>query len=199
MGLSIIFGRYFLLLLAVGLFGAVPLAAQDGAPADDNWSPLDLAVEDILACKVDPPGFNSFAAMIDDKAEGAPARGWKKIRSDNPLLYLYRLPQPVGVAGYQTQTVGLAAGALLAILDSADTSGIARAAGMTEEDAEIIGPAKYMGQKLVDRQEIADPQFGRIIHTRSLSVSNVTSLPGKTLYGCAYKVSIPSIDDEDEE
>lgn len=173
---------------------AVPAMAQD--EGEDEFSSLSLEAEDVLTCKVDPQAFNTFAMMSDDEAEGFKARGWQRIKSDNPLLYLYHLPEPITIAGYKTSTVALSAGAFLAVLDEVDTKKVAAEAGISSEDA-ISFPGVYKGHKQVDRKEEDDPELGKIIYTRHLSISNVSTLPAKTLYGCAYRVRFVQLEPEE--
>lgn len=173
--------------LAIALLGALPAAAQAQAVDDDSWSPLSLTIEDILGCKIDTRSFNGFASMLDDAREGAAARGWTRVRTDNPLLVLYRLKAPIRVAGYSTQIVALSAGGMLAVLDTPNAEAVARAAGLTPDDY-VKTPAKFLGQKEVYRKEGKDDLLGAFVDTHGIAVSTVTDMPGKTLYGCAYRI-----------
>ena len=129
----------------------------------------------------------------------------------------YELPEPVLITGtWSTRRIAFSASGVMAILDVADPTVVANGEGIRNEletDAEIAEIAnaaehagvasraevesglifrKFLGQRvLVDVTELATEVDGFGTHTViARSISNLTSHPGKTLYGCSYKIEL---------
>jgi hypothetical protein len=188
-------------------FVAVTFLFSNGALADDNddnFDPMRVDVRDAITCKIDAPTYNSFALSIGDDYK---KRGWKKVKSDNPFLNEYVLAQPINVAGLQTNRIAFSASAVMAVLDLADPSIAAKPEGIINEAdpaalfddlqltpqqiAEIPKTDKFMGQKILT--DVTEKEEGLSFQTRTViarTISNVSTLPGKTLYGCSYRIEI---------
>jgi hypothetical protein len=154
-----------------------------------------------------------FAMAISGEEDLAKARRWKKIDSGNPFMNEYELPAPIVVASsYSTKRIAFTADAILAILDLADPGVIARDAqvenAMDPEPmiAEMVrsGKAtraeieaeikfrKFLGERIL--ADVTTPAAkGESFGSRTVvarSISNVTTHPGKTFYGCAYRMEV---------
>lgn len=195
------------------LLAASPAHALDGA----DFDPAEVDIADAINCHLDAPSYNAFAWALSGEEKLAERFGWRKIESPNPFLAQYELPQPVLVTGtWTTRRIAFSSSGVMAILDLADPAEIAREEGIVnalESDAAVAEIAraaqtagvatrneveaetpfrKFLGQRiLVDVTEPANEadEFGT--HTViARSISNVTSHPGKTLYGCSYRIEL---------
>lgn len=197
-------------LLALCAVAAIPFplhAAQDVADASR------ISETDAIECRISVPDYNGFALTVGDADGIAQARHWKKIDSANPFLSEYELPAPITVAGsYRTTRIAFAANAILAILDVADPAAIARGENvrntmdpdpMIEDLARSSGKSraeieadirfrKFLGERIVSEktEPAADAESFGSRMTVARSISNTTSHPGKTLYGCSYRMEI---------
>ena len=171
--------------------------------------PADVSEIDAISCRLDVPGYMRFAMAIDGEEQLARTRGWKKIASPNSFMAEYNLPKPITVAGsYSTRRIGFTGDAILAVLDVADPAIVARAekidnsmsaqpmidamvasSKVTRAQAEAEFPfRKFLGERIMtDVTEPAskDGYGSHMVVART--ISNVTTHPGKTLYGCAYR------------
>jgi hypothetical protein len=125
----------------------------------------------------------------------------------------YDLPTPITVAGhYSTRRIAFTANGVLAVLDLPDPATIAReqkignsvdasplidamiASGKAtlEEIEAATKSRKFLGEKvLADRTE--PPEAGDSFGTHTIisrNISNVSTHPGKTFYGCSYRIDI---------
>ncbi|MFT3968583.1 MAG: hypothetical protein QM690_22175, partial [Sphingobium sp.] len=123
------------------------------------------------------------------------------------------LPEPITVAGhYETRTIAFSSSAILAVLDLPDPDPLAKEQGIKNAlDADPLIDAlsassqpsraqieteisfrKFMGEKVVkDETEPAEQEGGFGAHTTiTRTISNVQSHPGKTLYGCSYRMEL---------
>ncbi len=125
----------------------------------------------------------------------------------------YDLPAPITVAGhFSTRRIAFTANAVLAVLDLADPAEIARPLAIenamdpnplidfivssgkaTRAEAEAqIKFRKFLGEKVIsDITELPaeNETFGaHIVITRN--ISNATTHPGRTFYGCSYRVEL---------
>lgn len=183
---------------------------------DTNGEEFDLdrvSEVDAINCRLDVPGYNSFALALEGEEKLAKKRHWKKVASQNPFLNEYELPTAIVVAGsYRTRRIAFSSSAIMAILDLADPAVVARGeniensmdpepmiaalaasgkASRAEVEAEIKF-RKFLGKRvLVDVTEPAGEgeSFGTHM-TIARSISNVSSHPGKTLYGCSYQMEM---------
>ncbi len=197
----------------IALLAALLPASALAAPAqDDDVDPANIDLRDAIACRLDAPTYNGFAmaVAVDDKI--AAKLGWKPVKSSNFLLKEYDLPAPIVVAGeYSTRRVAFTSTGMLAILDEPDPAAVARkekiengmpteglidtlvASGkVTRAQAEAeIKFSKFIGERVIS--DVTDPPDGHHFRARTriaLNVSNVATHPGKTLYGCSYRIDM---------
>jgi hypothetical protein len=203
--------------MVAAMFGTLALLALSVAlPSQAGDADIDssqVREVDVIECRLDVPGYTQFAMAVGEEGGIAKARHWKKIDSGNPFMNEYALPTPIVVAGsYSTRRIAFTADAILAILDLPDPGVIARGAQVENAlDPEPMidemvrsGKAtraqmeaeskfrKFLGERVL--KEVTEPaakgeSFGsRFVVARS--ISNVTTHPGKTFYGCAYRMEI---------
>jgi hypothetical protein len=175
--------------------------AQDN---DDNFDPMSIDITDAIGCKIDAPTYNSLAWSVSADRK---KRGWKIIKSGNPFLNEYLLPQSINVAGMSTNHIAFSSSAVMAVLDLADPGVIAQKEGITndadpqavfddlqltpEQIKEIPKTDKFLGQKILSDTSEKDPELNMTFHTViARTISNVSTLPGKTLYGCSYRIEV---------
>lgn len=184
--------RNFVAILAVIAFAA-PAHAQESAENDSIWEvdPRTIDVSLLLNCAADVPTYNTFALSLDDEKYGAKARGWKKVESGNPFLSQYQLPRPIDVVGdvtdvFTTQTIVFSSSAIMAVIDLKDPTELAKSMGI---DDYVSLPGKFMGQRIISESSTDEPDLNTRFKTKiAQSVSTVSSHPGKTLYGCSYRI-----------
>lgn len=178
--------------------------------AQDDFDAATVNEVDAIECRLDVPTYNGFAGAIEDVAK---QRGWRKAKADNPFLLEYDLPAAVTVAGdYRTSRIAFTASGIMAVLELADPTVVARKEGIdnamdptpfldavaasgkiprAEVDAQVR-LRKFLGERVVS--EITEPASepgGYGMHaTVSRSISNVTTHPGRTLYGCSYTIEL---------
>jgi hypothetical protein len=196
-------------LLALAFVIASPAWAQE----DEEFDPASVSVTDAINCHIDAPTYNGFALNVSGDDGVAAQLGWTKVESENPFLLEYELPEPITVTGnWTTRRIAFSSSAVLAILDEPDPEVIAKTEGIinemdpqplidelvasgraTREEVESeIRFRKFLGQRvLADVTEPAETPDGFGTHTViARSVSNATSHPGKTLYGCSYRIEL---------
>ncbi|WP_333571519.1 hypothetical protein [Sphingomonas sp.] len=195
-------------LLPTSAFAAPP---QDSAGARDDVDFSTIDIKDAIECRLDAPTYNGFATAATDDATLATSH-WKPVKSANMLLAEYELPNPIVVAGgYSTRRIAFTSSGVLAVLDVADPGVIAAkvhirntmgsdglvdalvASGkVTRAEAEAeIKFHKFLGERVIS--DVTDPADGETYRARTtiaLNVSNVVTHPGKTLYGCSYKMEL---------
>lgn len=197
--------------LVAAMAAAIPLAAS--AQAIEGPDPDRIDVVDAIECRLDAPAYNGFALALNGEEKIAVKRRWVPIKTKNFLMNEYELPAPITVAGhYSTRRIAFTSNGVLAILDLADPAVLAREQGIenaadpnplieamiasgkaTPQEIEAATKSrKFLGEKiLIDRTEpaAAGESFGT--HTViGRNVSNVASHPGKTLYGCSYRIEL---------
>jgi hypothetical protein len=189
------------LLIASIILFSVSVTAQN---EDDSFDPMSIDIADAINCKIDAPSYNGFALSISDDFK---KRGWKKIKSANPFLNEYLLAQPITVAGMQTNRIAFSSSAVMAILDLADPNVVAKAEGIAnyadpsavfedlkltpEQIKEIPKTDKFLGEKILTDTTEKDAELNMQFHTViARTISNVTTLPKKTLYGCSYRIEM---------
>jgi hypothetical protein len=188
----------------LSLFIATGAVGQEN---DDDFNPLTVAVEDAINCHIDARTYNGFAWQLDDKEVGWRARGWTQIKGRNPFLSEYRLPQPIEIAGMTTSHVALNASGIFVVLalpdptalaasekipNQADSGEVYSALGVPDGIAATLPKThRFLGERvLVDERE-KDEKLNLVFHTRiKRTMSTVSSHPGKTLYGCDYKIEM---------
>lgn len=194
-------------LLALVTFASSATAWQE-AP-----DPGRISETDAIECRLTVPAYTGFALSISEADGIAQARGWKRVDSPNPFLNEYELPKPITVGGsYRTTRIAFTSNAILAVLDVADPAEVARGqnvANALDPDPMIADLArssgksyaevaagmkfrKFLGERILsDKTEPAAnaESFGsHMVVARS--ISNATSHPGKTLYGCSYRMEV---------
>lgn len=185
--------RAVLTLLAALLPGSAP-----AWPVQGGIDPAAIDVRDAIECRLDAPVYTAFALALNGEEKLASRRGWKPVRTANFLLAEYELPAPILVAGrYSTRRIAFTASGVLAVLDLADPTEIARAAQVqnamaAEElsDAEVTF-RKFLGERIL--RDVTDPASGDRYRARTIvarSISTVATHPGKTLYGCSYRIEM---------
>lgn len=197
------------LLAALGV--GIPLAAS--ARVAESSDPERVDVVDAIECRLDAPTYNGFALGLNGEEKIAGKRGWVPVKSENFLMNEYELPAPITVAGrYSTRRIAFTSSGVVAILELADPAVLARQQGIenavdpnpviaamiasgkaTRQEIEAATKSrKFLGEKiLVDRTEPATAEESFGTHTViGLNVSNVASHPGKTLYGCSYRIEV---------
>jgi hypothetical protein len=195
------------------LLAASPAPASEGA----DFDPAEVDIVDAINCHLDVSSYNAFAWAVSGEEKLAKRFGWRKIKSPNPFLVEYELPHPVLVTGtWSTRRIAFSSSGVMAVLDLVDPAEIAREEGIAnalESDAAVAEIAraaqaagvatrnevesetpfrKFLGQRiLVDVTEPATEadEFGT--HTViARSISNVTSHPAKTFFGCSYRIEL---------
>lgn len=187
----------------LGLFALTVLALA--ASATD---PSEISEADAIACRLSVPEYNSFALAVDGPDGIAQAHGWKEVASPNLFLREYALPAEIEVAGYRTRRIAFTSDSILAILDVADPATIARGENvqnamdpaplldsLSPEDAKRAEAEmtfrKFLGERVI-KEETEQPE-GESFGTHMVvarSISNASTHPGKTLYGCSYRMEI---------
>lgn len=178
-----------------------------------EFDPASVSEVDAINCHVDAPTYNGFALAVSGKEGLAAQRHWKEIETGNPFMDEYELPAPILVAGtFSTNRIAFTSTGVVAILDLADPAvlarqeGIANAADPEPLIAELVATGKatrdeiegtirfhkFLGDRvMVDATEM--PKEGESFGTHTIisrNISNVTTHPGKTLYGCSYKIEL---------
>ncbi len=192
---------------------AASAVAQDN---DDDWDPMTVDIVDALNCHIDARSYNGFALTIDDSDQNWKKRGWIKVKSPNFMMSEYRLPAPIEVtAGYKTDRIAFTSSGVLAVLDLADPNIIAKPEQIENQMDpgpmidEIVksGVAtrarvekemtfrKFLGERVIVDESETDEKLGMVFRTKiARSISNVASHPGKTLYGCSYRIDMKEIE-----
>ncbi len=188
------------LVAAITLFSTAVLA-QDN---NDNFDPMSIDISDAINCKIDAPSYNSLAISIGDDMK---KRGWEKIKSSDPFMNEYLLPHAITVAGMQTDHIAFSASAVMAVLDITDPNVLAKPEDITndvdptalieslkltpEQIKDIPKTDKFLGKKIVSDTTEKDMELNMQFHTViARTISNVTTLPNKTLYGCSYSIEV---------
>ncbi len=187
---------------------AAPLSAQG-----EDFDPITVDVVDAINCKIDAPTYTGFALTLDGDDGGAKQRKWRKIKSKNAFLAEWVLPEPILVeAGHTTSRIAFSSSGIMAILDLADPATLAKAEGIkndadpaaliaalgltAEQIAQMPVSTKFLGERVIVDETRRDEELKMTLHTQiKRTISNVTSHPGKTLYGCSYRIEIKDIED----
>lgn len=184
-------------LLAALLAALLPVASP-AAPVLNDIDLSTIDVRDAIECRLDAPVYTRFALALNGEEKLAAKRGWTPVTSANFLLAEYALPAPILVAGgYSTRRIAFTASGVVAILDLADPAVVARPAQIDNAMA-VKGPGegqatfrKFLGERVL--RDVTDPADGDHFRARTIiarSISNVATHPGKTLYGCAYRIAL---------
>ena len=196
--------------LPVALLIALPAPTAGAAEAD--FYPATVSELDAIACRLDAPSYTGFALAVSGDDGIAAQRHWHRIEGGNPFLAEYALPAPITVAGLATSRIAFSASGIVAILDLPDPAvvagpeGVANAADAEPLIAAIVAAGKatraeiegelpfrkFLGERVVSDTvalPTRDESFGT--HTRiARTIANATTHPGKTLYGCSYRIEL---------
>lgn len=198
-----------LALSAAMLTIAQPVNAQD----EEDFDPAGVSIIDAVNCHLDARTYNGFALSVGGDDGEAHRRHWRKVVTGNTFLDEYELPEPIAVTGtFTTRRITFSSTGVLAILDLADPTSLAKAEGIANPAdpepliAEIVASGKatraeieadmpfhkFLGERvMVDVKELpADGESFGAHTTIARTISNVTTHPGKTLYGCSYRIEL---------
>lgn len=193
------------------LYAMTLIAAPPADRASENLA--HVTELDAINCRLDVPGYTEFAMAVNGEEHLARARHWTKIASANPFMNEYDLPQPIVVAGaYSTRRIAFTSNAIVAVLDLSDPATVARsehvenmmdagpmidalvATGQVsrgEAEAEIKF-RKFLGERAL--KDVTEPAGeGESYGSHSViarTISNATTHPGKTFYGCSYRIEM---------
>jgi len=176
------------------LVAAGPSRAQEAGEA--------VSVVDALNCRLTAPQYTGFALSIGGEDGIAAQRKWQRIASTNPFMNEYELPDRVVVAGgHETRRIGFTASAIVALIDLADPTDLARAEGIDNAvSAAPFGAAsgfrKFLGERVLAdvTQKPGDTEEWGTHFVIAKTISTVTTHPGKTLYGCSYRIEVTDKD-----
>jgi hypothetical protein len=186
-----------------------PANAQD----NEDFDPASVSIVDAINCHLEAPTYNGFALSVGGDEGEAQRRHWRKVATGNGFLDEYELPEPITVTGtYTTRRIAFSSTGVLAILDLADPAPLAKAEGIANAAdpepliAQIVASGKatraeieadmpfrkFLGERvMVDVTELpADGESFGAHTTIARTISNVTTHPGKTLYGCSYRIEL---------
>ena len=167
---------------------AFALFAAFAAPAaGQDFDPATLDLSGLIECRADVKAYNRFAFWLTGEENDAVRKlGWTEMDSGNPLLGQFKLPKPVSVFGYETDSVVFTSSGPMAVLDNVSPQGLADKLGISPMTA---SPDKFLGEKAI--VEESGEEAGITLKTRiALNVSTVGSHPGKTLAGCSYQIEV---------
>jgi len=191
---------------------ALTLAVSLQRADTPNIGPAATSEVDAINCRLDVPSYMQFAMAITGEEKLAQTRRWKRVASRNAFMNEYELPQAIIIGAYSTRRIAFTSNAILAILDLADPARLARSeqienameaapmidalvgtGKMTRQQAEAAVPfRKFMGERIV--QDVTEPAGqGESYGSRSVvarAISNATTHPGKTFYGCSYRLEM---------
>ena len=191
----------------------VLMLSTTGLANSADPDPLHVSEVDAIECQLEASDHRAFAFGVEGEEKIARKRGWKKVASRNSLLLEFDLPGPITVAhGYSTRRIAFTADGILAVLDLADPdvlaaqeqienmmdlepmiAAIVASGKATRAQAEsMIQFRKFLGEQVV--QEVTEPatqQGGYGSRTKiARTISNATTHPGKTFYGCSYRMEV---------
>lgn len=176
-----------LLRIALLLALAAP-AVADNPPATRQAPPFEPAKVDLarlISCQDQPESFLSLAIAVQEPLT-AVSLGWRPLPQANMFMTEYALNRPVTVFGHRSDHIAFAGSAVMAVLDLPDPRPLAK---QLELETAVDTPEKAMFGKELLSEEFSDPKTGKaMVRSAVLSVSNVTSHPGKTLVGCTYSI-----------
>lgn len=196
------------IVLPIGLLGL----AFAGKAHAETISLDGVSLADAINCRLDARTFRDFAKALRDDQGAAVRRQWRKIDpGSSASLDEYTLPEPLVVKDlYVASRIAIGATSVLAILDVADSEavgareGIANAAAAGPLFADLVSAdheagadngtdrqfPRFEGERiLTDTSE--PPAKGERANVRIVvarTVSNMVTHPGKTFFGCAYRI-----------
>lgn len=178
---SVLLNTPLLLALAAPALADTPHAALEAPP----FEPAKVNLARLISCQDQPEAFLSLAIAVQEPLN-AVSLGWRPLPQTNMFMTEYALNQPVTVFGHRSDRIAFAGSAVMAILDLPDPRPLAKQLAL---ETAVDSPEKAMFGKELLSEEFTDPKTGKaMVRSAVLSVSNVTSHPGKTLVGCTYSI-----------
>lgn len=178
---SVLIRTALLLALATPALADTPKAALEAPP----FEPAKVNLARLISCQDQPEAFLSLAIAVQEPLN-AVSLGWRPLPQTNMFMTEYALNQPVTVFGHRSDRIAFAGSAVMAILDLPDPRPLAKELAL---ETAVDTPDKAMFGKELLSEEFSDPKTGKaMVRSAVLSVSNVTSHPGKTLVGCTYSI-----------
>jgi hypothetical protein len=175
--------------------GILAVLSTEASAADvPEFDPETVDVADVTGCKIDAGHYMGFVMTLstDDEPGSYQKRGWKKMGSPNPMMTQYHLPAPVTVYGYTTSDVAFTSSAMLAVIDLADPTALAKAHNVENI---IPGAPRFMGEREISDTTEIDKEAGYTFKKRvALNISTLASHPGKTLIGCSYHMDMEPLE-----
>jgi hypothetical protein len=166
--------------LALAAFAAPALAAATAGP--------DTAT--LIECRSDIASYARSVVPLLNDAAAASAAGWTPLPRTNQYMSEFKLAAPISVFGTSTDQIAVSGGTIMAVLDQADPHPLAT---RLQLETGVDAPEKFMAGREVASREVVPPATGKtMIESVILSVSNVSSHPGKTLAGCTYDLDEPA-------
>lgn len=167
------------LLLALPLLIAIdPAHAGETKPAAPDLPAL-------IECRAQLSDFRSLAPALSDPLK-AVALGWKPLPQANMFMTEFELNVPIRVFGHDASRIAFSGDGIVAVLDLVDPRPLAK---QLELETAIDTPEKAMFGKEVRGAEAIDAKTGTSTYESAvLTLSTVTSHPGKTLAGCSYSL-----------
>lgn len=175
-------------LILACLFACTASAAAEQPPAPLDAPPFEPSKVDLtrlISCQDQPEAFLSLAIAVQEPLN-AVSLGWRPLPQTNMFMTEYTLNQPVTVFGHRSDRIAFAGSAVMAVLDLPDPRPLAKQLAL---ETAVDTPEKAMFGKELLSEEFQDAKTGKaMVRSAVLSVSNVTSHPGKTLVGCTYSI-----------
>jgi hypothetical protein len=174
---------------------ALTVLSTEASAADaPEFDPETVDVADVIGCKIDAGHYMGFVMTLstDDEPGSYQKRGWTKMESPNPMMTQYRLPAPVTVYGYTTSEVAFTSSAMLAVIDLADPTALAKAKNV---DNIMPGAPRFRGEREISDTTEINKEAGYTFKKRvALNISTLASHPGKTLIGCSYHMDMEPLE-----
>lgn len=168
--------------LALAVLAAPALAADAAAAAPDTAA--------LIECRSDIATYARGVVPLLNDAASASAAGWTPLPRTNQYMSEFKLAVPISVFGASTDQIAVSGGTIMALLDQADPRPLAK---RLQLETGVDAPEKFMAGREVAVRDIVTPANGKaMIESVILSVSTVSSHPGKTLAGCTYDLDEPA-------
>lgn len=162
--------------------------------ADTALPRVDLPA--LIQCQAGVEDFHALAPILEDPLK-AVALGWRPLPQANLFMTEYVLTTPIEVFGHPSDRIAFSGSGIVAVLDLPDPRPLAR---QLELETGVDTPSKVMFGREVRSDDVVDAATGTtLIESVILSVSNVTSHPGKTLAGCSYSLDRPGDENAPDE
>jgi hypothetical protein len=155
-----------------------------GSTAADA-TPSHETLQALIECRANMAALLDLAPLPTTLQEGA-SIGWLPLPSDNPFMVEFALARPIQAYGHSSSHIAISGSSIMAILDLPDPRPLAQ---QLQLEAGLDTPQKVMFGREVRSEVVSEPGSAMtMIESAVISVSNVTSHPGKTLAGCSYSL-----------